>query len=366
MTEIPHYLQKHIFHLLDRTNTCCLKIVNKYGFLSDYMINSLHEDIISCLKSQPNIKISKIYIDINSGTRIRLLYNDIMVSNLRKLLLFLISESHPIRTLFLGFEPIISEEDMMIISKNIPTLISFKADFKMCLSDSMTSILTSMINLNPNWRTLYINPGNDENNNYLKVVETLLSHPNVKKMIIDSSMFHDVETLDKACEMISQCKRIDNIKFFFQLGDRNDVLKRMDKHWIKYFMVDCLHIKSMSIQYNPTIETLTKMGLMPAIIEYLRYNTHIRKLTFDAEYDSNHLTRGYILRALKDCNFCLELFDCQFYYYDNNLHDFESFLYRNRSNNLAKDTTLFQMMYKNIHLYTFFEKTKNNKKQRVH
>jgi len=365
MTEIPHYLQKHIYHLLDGTNTYCLKLINKYGFLTDYMMTKFYDDIISFLELNPEIKLSKIYIDINTGSCLKLSYLDIIYNNLRRLLIFLISKLYPIRTLWLGRTFYINEEDMMIISRNIPTLRSLKTDCKLNLTDNMTSSIIYMITSNVNFRTLHIQVGSVENNNNIKIVETLLNHHNVTKMIIDSSMFLDVESLDQTCDMISNCKRIDDVKFFFQLGDKNSVLERMDGYWVKYFMVDCQYIKTISILCGYTFEMLTHIGVT-TIIEHLRHNAHIRKVTFDSGSDGNYFTRGDVVKALKDCNFCLESFNCQFSYYNNNISGLEDFLNRNRANNTMKDTSLFHMMYKNMHLYTFFDKRKNNKRQRVH
>lgn len=367
MVDIPFHLHRYIYPVLDGSGTYYLN-VRKFSIVNENIKKSildLCDSIKATLFKNKTLRISKVALHFDLFRLSKRKRNYICYQSYH-LLEFLMIHKHPIDTMILGSIINLDHHTLIPITKGFPYISTFIMDANIYLTDELTSAFISMIESNPHFKTFAVGVQKDENaTNVLKIIESLVKHPNVTEMTIVNSMFNSVDLLDRACEMISACEKINKIHFLFITGESNSVSKRMDQCWIKHFMVDCEHVRKVKLSnYAEDIrrpdDVIIDVDHHP-VIQYLKNNTHVREFCFGTRIFS----RNDITKALKNCNFCLEKFECDFSYTNNNLHLFESFLNKNRISNRNRDTTLFDMMYKNIHLFTFFDKKESNKKQRI-
>lgn len=367
MVDIPFHLHRYIYPVFDGSGTYYLN-VRKFSIVNENIKKSildLCDSIKAALFKNKTLRISKValHFDLFTLSKRKKIY---ICYQSYHLLEFLMNHRHPIDTMILGSIINLDHHTLIPITKGFPCISTFIMDANIYLTNELTSAFISMVESNPHFKTFAVGVQKDDNaKNVLKIIESLVKHPNVTEMTLINSMFNDVELLNQACEMISACERIKDIHLIFITGENNSVAKHMYQYWIKHFMVDCEHIQKVKLSnYDDDTrrpdDVIIDVDRHP-VIQYLKNNTHVREFCFGTKIFS----RNDITKTLKDCNFCLEKFECDFTYHNNNLHSFESFLNKNRISNRNRDTTLFDMMYKNIHLFTFFDKKESSKKQRI-
>lgn len=366
MVDIPFHLQRCIYPVLNGSGTYYLNI-KKFNIVNENIKKSildLCDSIKSTLFKNNTLRISNVALHFDFFTISSTKRNYICYQSYH-LLEFLMIHKHPIDTIILGWIINLDHHTLIPITKGFLCLKTFVMDAAIDLTYELTDAFMSMIKSNPHFKTFIVGVKNHANAlNILKIIKTLVKHPNVTEISIVNSMFNSVYLLDQACKMISACEKIRDIHFFFTTGEKNSVAKHMYQYWMKHFMVDCEHIQKVKLsgytENGGPDDVIIDVDHHPAI-QYLKNNTHIREFCFG----NRMFSRNDITKTLKDCNFCLEKFECDFTYHHNNLHSFESFLNKNKISNRNRDTTLFELMYKNIHLFTFFDKKENNKKQRI-